>query len=78
MRPAAWPALVMAAGFVMATRPFAPTTLLAVCAEMAAACAVYAFVFVFFGIGTEQRRCYLSKAQELLQRRAPVPIAEGA
>jgi O-antigen/teichoic acid export membrane protein len=75
--PATWPAFVMT-GFVLATRSYVPSTLLAVGAELAAACLAYAFVFVFFGIDTRERQFYLSKAQELLHRRAAVPIAEGA
>ena len=76
--PAMWPALVMTA-FVLATRDLVPPTLVAIGAEMAAACLVYAIVFVFFGISAVERHFYLSKARELLQRRAPAqPVAEGA
>ena len=76
--PAMWPALVMTA-FVVATRGFVPTTLVGVGAEMVAACLVYAIVFVFFGISGFERRFYLSKTRELLQRRTPVhTLAEGA
>ena len=76
--PAVWPAGVMTA-FVLATRPLIPTTLVAVGAEMAAACLVYAIVFVSVAIDSAERRFYLSKASELLrQRRAAVPAAEGA
>ena len=75
--PALWPAAVMTA-FVLATRPFVPATLVAVGAEMAAACLIYAIVFVAFAIGGGERRFYLAKASELLRRRAPVPVTEGA
>ena len=75
--PALWPAGVMTA-FVLATRPMVPATLFAVGAEMAAACAIYAVVFVAFAIDTAERRFYLSKASELLRRRGPLPVAEGA
>ena len=75
--PALWPAAVMTA-FVLATRAMVPTTLLAVGAEMAAACLVYAVVFVTLAIDTAERRFYLAKASELLRRRAPVTLAEGA
>ena len=76
--PAIWPALAMTA-FVLATRDLVPPTLVAVGAEMAAACLVYAIVFVFFGISTVERHFYLSKARELLQRPTPVePMTEGA
>ena len=76
--PALWPAAVMTF-FVIATRPFVPQTLVAVGVEMAAASLVYAVVFVFFGIGTVERRFYISKARELMRRPAPVqPIVEGA
>lgn len=75
--PALWPAAVMIA-FVLATRPYVPATLVAVGMEMAAACVIYAIVFVAFAIGGGERRFYLAKAAELLRRRAPVPVAEGA
>ena len=75
--PALWPAGVMTA-FVLATRAMVPTTLVAVGAEMAAACLVYAVVFVTLAIDTAERRFYLAKASELLRRRAPVTLAEGA
>jgi hypothetical protein len=45
-------------------------TLLAVAAEIGAACAVYAIVFVFFGISAKHRHLYMSKAAELMHRRA--------
>ena len=75
--PAIWPAIVMTV-FVLATRAMVPTTLAAVGAEMATACFVYLIVFVAFAIDASERRLYLTKAQELLRRRAPVPVAEGA
>jgi O-antigen/teichoic acid export membrane protein len=76
--PAVWPAAVMSA-FLLATRPLVATTLVAVGADMAAACLLYALVFVFFGISAVERQFYLSKSRELMQRRAPVhPVAEGA
>jgi hypothetical protein len=76
--PAAWPAAVMTA-FVLATRDLIPVTLVAVAAELMAACAVYACVFVFFGISAAQRHLYLSKAIELVRRRAVRPVVtEGA
>ena len=76
--PAAWPAAVMAA-FVYATRDRVPVSLIAVGAEMAAACAVYLTVFLAFGISREERRFYLSKTFHLLQRTpARVRMSEGA
>jgi O-antigen/teichoic acid export membrane protein len=68
--PALWPAVVMAS-FVLVTRDFVPATLLAVAAEIAAACAVYAVVFMFFGISPTHRQLYFAKALELLRRRTP-------
>jgi O-antigen/teichoic acid export membrane protein len=68
--PALWPAVVMAA-FVLATRDLIPVTLPAVAAEIAAACAVYGIVFIFFGISARHRHLYLSKAAELMHRRTP-------
>jgi O-antigen/teichoic acid export membrane protein len=75
--PAMWPAVVMT-GFVLATRALVPPTLVAVGAEMGAACLVYAMVFILFAIGAVERRFYLSKSLELLGLRTPEPIAEGA
>jgi Na+-driven multidrug efflux pump len=75
--PAVWPAVVMT-GFVLATRALMPPTLVAVGAELAAACLVYAMVFILFAIGAVERRFYLSKSLELLGLRSPEPIAEGA
>ena len=75
--PALWPAAVMTL-FVLATRAMVPATLVGVGTEMAAACVVYAIVFVAFAIDTTERRFYLAKAAELLGRRAAVPIVEGA
>jgi O-antigen/teichoic acid export membrane protein len=76
--PAVWPAVVMTA-FVLATRDMIPVTLVAIGAQMAAAGLIYAAVFVFFGINAMERRFYLSKAKELIQRRpAPEPVTEGA
>jgi hypothetical protein len=44
-----------------------------------AACAVYACVFVFFGISAAHRHLYLSKATELIRRRAVrQAVSEGA
>jgi O-antigen/teichoic acid export membrane protein len=75
--PALWPAAVMTA-CVVATRDLIPATLGAVAAEMAMACAVYAGVFVFFGITAGQRQFYASKVTEMLRRRAPrQPVSEG-
>jgi len=65
--PAAWPATVMTA-FVFLTRPLLPTSIVAVAAEMAAACLVYVVVFVAFGINRDERRFYLGKAFQLLQQ----------
>ena len=67
--PAIWPAAVMAV-FVLATRDLIAPTLPAVAAEIAAACAVYGIVFVFFGISAKHRHLYLAKAAELVHRRA--------
>jgi hypothetical protein len=55
-------------------------TLIAVGAEMAAACAIYALIFVFFGIDANQRRVYTLKAMKMLHRAPPAcdPITEGA
>ncbi len=76
--PAIWPAAVMTA-FVLLTRDLVPVTLVAVGAEMAGACLIYAAVFVYFGISAGERNFYIAKARELVQRRAPgQPIAEGA
>jgi O-antigen/teichoic acid export membrane protein len=76
--PAAWPAAVMTL-FVLATRDLVPTVLVAVAAEMVAAWAVYAAVFVFFGLTAEQRHSYLSKATELLRRQTMRQrLSEGA
>jgi O-antigen/teichoic acid export membrane protein len=77
--PAIWPASVMTA-FLLATRDWVPTTLIAVGAEMAAACAIYALIFVFFGIDANQRRVYTLKAMKMLHRAPPAcdPISEGA
>jgi O-antigen/teichoic acid export membrane protein len=76
--PAAWPAAVMAL-FVYATRPLVPTSLIAVGAEMAAACLVYVAVFVAFGISGDERRCYLTRVVDLLQRTPfRVRLMEGA
>ena len=65
--PAVWPAAVMAA-FVYATRDAVPISLFAVGAEMAAAGLVYAVVFIAFGISRAERRFYLTKTFDLLQR----------
>jgi hypothetical protein len=76
--PAVWPAAAMAV-FVLATRDFVPANLVAVAVEMALGAGVYAVVFVFFGISADQRRLYVSKTIELLQRRDTAPaVAEGA
>lgn len=66
--PATWPAAIMTA-YVLATRDLIPSTLPAVAAEIAVACAVYEIVFVFFGISAKHRHLYLSKAAELVHRR---------
>jgi O-antigen/teichoic acid export membrane protein len=75
--PATWPAGVMTA-FVLATRDHVPSNLLAVGVELALAAGVYALVFVFLGISGEQRRLYLSKALELVARRAPPEAVAAA
>jgi O-antigen/teichoic acid export membrane protein len=75
--PALWPALVMTA-FVLATRALVPVTLVAVGAEMIAACLVYVIVFVTFAIAASERRFYFEKTGKLLRGRATVPLAEGA
>jgi O-antigen/teichoic acid export membrane protein len=75
--PALWPAGVMTL-FVLATRAIVPATLVAVGAEIAAACVVYAIVFVAFAIDSGERRFYLAKAAELFGRRTAVAVAEGA
>jgi len=76
--PAVWPAAAMAA-FVYLTRGLVPVSLVAVGAEMAAACLVYAAVFVAFGITREERRFYLTKSFNLLQRTPlRVRLSEGA
>jgi hypothetical protein len=65
--------------FVFATRDLVPTNLIAIGAEMAAACVVYAAVFVFFGLTGSQRHLYVSKAAELVRRRAArQAVSEGA
>jgi O-antigen/teichoic acid export membrane protein len=76
--PAVWPAGVMTA-YVLATRDLVPVNLFAVGAEVAVAAGIYALVFVFFGISAQQRRLYVSRALELMQRRAPQDaVPEGA
>ena len=65
--PATWPAAVMAA-FVFLTRPLVPASIIGVAAEMAAACLVYMLVFGAFGLSRDERRFYLGKAFQLLQR----------
>jgi O-antigen/teichoic acid export membrane protein len=76
--PALWPAAIMTV-FVLATRDLIPTTLVAVAAEMIVACAIYAAVFVFFGISATHRRLYLAKVTELIRRRSvPDVVSEGA
>jgi O-antigen/teichoic acid export membrane protein len=76
--PAVWPAGVMTA-YILATRDLVPTNLFAIGAELAMAAGIYALVFVFFGINAQQRRMYVSKAIELVQRRAPADaVPEGA
>jgi O-antigen/teichoic acid export membrane protein len=76
--PALWPAAVMTA-YVLATRDLVPPHLVAIGAELAMAVAVYAVVFVFFGITAQQRRLYLSKTIALVQRRGPADVVpEGA
>jgi O-antigen/teichoic acid export membrane protein len=76
--PALWPAAIMTA-FVLATRDLVPATLIAVGAEMAVAWAIYAGVFVFFGISSAQRQLYVEKATELIRRRATRhTVSEGA
>lgn len=76
--PALWPAAVMTA-FVLATRRLIPTTLFAVAMEMAIACAIYAGVFVFFGISAAHRQLYLAKVTELVRRRTVRQVvSEGA
>jgi O-antigen/teichoic acid export membrane protein len=76
--PSVWPAAVMAA-FVSVTRPLVPATLIAVGAEMAAACLVYLAVFVAFGLSGDERRFYATKSFDLLQRTPfRVRLVEGA
>ena len=56
-----------------------PPSLVAVAAEMAAACLVYVAVFVAFGINREERRFYVMKTLDLVQRRpVRVPLSESA
>jgi O-antigen/teichoic acid export membrane protein len=76
--PAVWPAAVMTA-FVYATRDLVPVSLIAVGMEIAAACLVYAAVFVAFAISRDERRFYLAKGFDLLQRTPlRVRVLEGA
>jgi len=80
--PALWPVCALAA-FVAATRDLVPLNVFAVAIEIALAAGVYALVFIFFGITAAQRRLYVSKAIELLRRRAPggpsaAAVPEGA
>src|SRR5262249_27547038 len=76
--PAVWPAAAMAA-FIYATRGFVPVSLFAVGAEMAAACGVYAVVFVAFGLSRDERHFYWAKTSDLLQRAwLPIRVSEGA
>ena len=74
--PALWPAAIMTV-FVLATRDLIPTTLVAVAAEMIVACAIYAAVFVFFGISAAHRRIYLAKVTELIRRRSVPDVVSG-
>jgi len=76
--PAIWPAAVMTA-FVFLTRDLMPPSLVGVGVEMAAACLVYIAVFIAFGISREERRLYLMKTFDLLQRRpVAIPLSESA
>jgi hypothetical protein len=76
--PALWPAAVMAA-FVGLTRPFIGGSLVAVGAEMVAAVAVYAVVFVAFGLRAEERRAYMAKILAFRTHlRVPAAMSEGA
>jgi len=70
--PAAWPASVMTV-YVTLTRSLVGDTILAVGVEIAAAVLVYAATFLFFAIGRDERRLYLSKAYELAAAWRPVP-----
>lgn len=63
--PAAWPAAVPAA-ILAITRPYASGTLVGVGAQVAAACAAYAAVFVLFAVGAEERRLFWQKTSELI------------
>jgi hypothetical protein len=56
------------AAFVFLTRPLVPASIIGVAAEMAAACLVYMLVFGAFGLSRDERRFYLGKAFQLLQR----------
>jgi len=76
--PATWPAAVMTA-FVAFTRHLVPANVFAIGVELALAAGLYALVFVFFGISAQQRRMYVSKSLELVQRRTPpAAVPEGA
>jgi len=76
--PAVWPAAVMTA-YVLATRDLLPVNVFAVALNGAAAGGVYGLVFLCLAIGQRQRRLYLSKAIDFVQRRAPAAaVPEGA
>jgi O-antigen/teichoic acid export membrane protein len=77
--PSVWPAAVMAC-FVLATRDLVASNIVAVAVEMAFAAAIYAAVFIGFGLTSTERRMYFTKAVEMIQRRsAPAAaVVEGA
>jgi O-antigen/teichoic acid export membrane protein len=74
--PALWPAgLMVVAARLM--RGLAPDTLIAVGAQIAALCLVYAVTFFFFSLSADERRFYLSKALQLKAQWHPA-VTEGA
>jgi O-antigen/teichoic acid export membrane protein len=76
--PALWPAAVMAA-YVGMTRGMLGASLPGVAAEMIAAVAVYAVVFVAFGLRAEERRRYVARLFAFrAQPRVPAAVSEGA
>jgi hypothetical protein len=69
--PALWPAIAMAAAVVL-VRDSLPATLPSVAAASAIGGAVYLGTFLAFGVTSDDRRTYLTKAGEMARlRRLP-------
>jgi O-antigen/teichoic acid export membrane protein len=75
--PAAWPAAVMTA-FVMVTRQFMGSSLVAVAVHMVASVLVYVLTFALLAVSLDERRFFISRAKELIARttgrRPPVAL----